>query len=60
MTRRSLLLLLGSAAAGSVKWPDRFRKQVIGYLEQHRRPEGAYGWSSDAVAQLTPTFGVVG
>jgi hypothetical protein len=33
---------------------------VGAYLEKHRRNEGAYGWSSDATAQLTPTFAVVG
>lgn len=60
MTRRSLILLLGTAAAAAGRWPDRFRKHVIDYLEQHRRPEGAYGWSSDVTAQLTPTFGAIG
>ena len=60
MTRRSLMALLASTAAGAVVWPDRFGRRILAYLEQHRRPEGAYGWSSDVMAQLTPTFAAVG
>src|SRR5262245_28596084 len=60
MTRRSLMMLLAATAADAVAWPDRFTRRVLTYLEQHRRPEGAYGWSSDVMAQLTPTFAVVG
>src|SRR5262245_42019693 len=60
MTRRSLLAWMAGSAAARVTWPERFRRQVTGYLESHRRPEGGYGWSSDAVAQLTPTFAAIG
>jgi hypothetical protein len=61
LTRRSLLALLAStSAAGAVNWPESYRRRILTYLEQHRRAEGAYGWSSDVMAQLTPTFGTVG
>ncbi|HZO51718.1 MAG TPA: prenyltransferase/squalene oxidase repeat-containing protein [Bryobacteraceae bacterium] len=60
MTRRSLMALFASTAIGAAAWPGRFRRRIFGYLEEHRRPEGAYGWSSDVQAQLTPTFGAVG
>jgi hypothetical protein len=51
---------MACSAAGAAPWPDRFRRQILGYLEKHRRPEGAYGWSSDVMAQLTPTFATIG
>lgn len=60
MTRRSWMTLLAATAAGASLWPDRFRRRILSYIEEHRRPEGAYGWSSDVQAQLTPTFGVIG
>ncbi|MEP7363004.1 MAG: prenyltransferase/squalene oxidase repeat-containing protein, partial [Acidobacteriota bacterium] len=60
MTRRSLMSLLASTAVGGVAWPERFRRRILGYLDEHRRPEGAYGWSSDVQAQLTPSFAAVG
>lgn len=59
-TRRTVLTLLASTAAASVRWPDAFRRRVLAYLETHRRPEGAYGWSSDVTPQVTPTFAVAG
>ena len=62
MNRRTCLYLLGSAlavpAAPLVSEP--IRRRIAGYLEPHRRPEGGYGWSSDSVAHISPTFGVVG
>lgn len=60
MTRRSLLALLTGPLVARILWPERFRRQVLDYLEAHRRPGGGYGWSSDAVGQLTPTFAVIG
>ena len=62
MTRRTFLTLAGSALAAPAapQWPEWFRRRLAVYLEQHRRPEGAYGWSSDVTAQITPTFAVVG
>ncbi len=61
MTRRSwLTLFAGTAAAGEVSWSASFRAKAARFLERHRRPEGAYGWSSDVIAHITPTFGVIG
>lgn len=62
MHRRTCLTLFASAAfaAPPSTFPERFRRQLAAYLETHRRPEGAYGWSSDITAQVSPTFGVVG
>lgn len=61
MTRRSwLALFAGTAPASGISWPVRFRTKVAAFLAGHRRPEGAYGWSSDVIAHITPTFGVVG
>ena len=62
MTRRTCLALLTSAwaAPAAPKWPKQFSTRLAAYLETHRRPEGAYGWSSDVVAHVSPTFGVVG
>jgi len=62
MTRRTYLGLLASAfaAPAAPQWPEPFRRRVAAYLEQHRRPTGAYGWFSDVTAQVTPTFGAVG
>ncbi len=65
VTRRSLLTLLASTAAGpsahaAVAWPAPFRRRILDYLETHRRPEGAYGWSSDVQSQLTPSFAAAG
>lgn len=61
MTRRTWLpLLCAPALSAAIAWPEEFRKQTARYLESHRRPEGGYGWSSEVVAHITPTFGVVG
>lgn len=54
------MALTASAAAGAVPWPEPFSRRILSYLERHRRPEGGYGWSSDVMAQLTPTFGTIG
>lgn len=57
-------LLLGTAAvpllaAGSRSSED-LKHQLVAYLEKHRKSEGGYGWTSDVVAHVTPTFAVVG
>jgi len=63
MNRRTAIGLLASsfaAPAAPVTWPEAWRRRIAAFLETHRRPEGGYGWASDVVAQVTPTFGAAG
>lgn len=61
ITRRTWMSLFAAPALSAVfPWPESFRRQTARYLETHRRPEGGYGWSSDVVAHISPTFGAVG
>jgi hypothetical protein len=62
MNRRTFLTLAGSAfaAPAAPRWPETFRRKIAAYLEQHRRGDAGYGWSSDVTPQLTPTFAAVG
>ncbi|MCW5965957.1 MAG: hypothetical protein KIT83_18100 [Bryobacterales bacterium] len=61
INRRTCLALLGaSLAPAAVRWPQRFTDRLTSWLETHRRPEGGYGWASDLVSQVTPSFGAVG
>lgn len=61
MNRRSCLMLFGAALApAAVRWPERFSQRIAQWLETHRRAEGGYGWLTDVVGQVTPTFAAVG
>lgn len=61
ITRRTWMSLLSAPAlSAAISWPESFRQRTARYLETHRRPEGGYGWTSDVVAHISPTFGVIG
>ena len=62
MTRRTALGLFFAgfqARSAAPKWRSEWLSKIPAFLETHRRAEGAYGWSSDVIAHVTPTWGAV-
>lgn len=60
MKRRDLLKTFSGAAlvCGAAETPPR--EGLLRYLESLRKQGGAYGWASESLPHLTPTYFVVG
>lgn len=67
MNRREWLQRMGAAgfvlAAGAddlLAAEEIWKKQILRYLEKHKRADGGYAWADQEETHLTPTYAVIG